>query len=127
MTDALTPRRDDLEMELRVVARMAAKNGAPDAAAFLEAMLAPHSTAAALRLRRTALRAIWRAGFFGLPRTAAAKAIAGAWRAYSLRLAAPRPEIADHLAMLERAGVAPLSWRTIADDLDADLDPHRER
>lgn len=126
MTDTPSPHRDDLQMELRVVARIAAKNGAPEAAAFLEALVNPHSTAAALHLRRSALRAVWRVGFFGLARTAAAKAIAGAWRAHRLRLVEPRPEIADHFAMLDRAGVAPLAWRTIADDLDADLDRHRD-
>lgn len=109
--------------EMRDAAEILARAGSP-VAPLLASMADPLTSAEALRLRREALRTVWRVGFLYATRTAAARLIAAAWRAY--RLGQPcRPEIAVHFAAMERAGVAPLHWRTIAEDLDVRNDRHR--
>lgn len=121
MTDAPTLTPDDLHMELRVAARIAAKNGAPQAAAWIEALLAPITAAELEAVRRATLRKIARTSFPFASRSAAAKAIAGAWQAWRLGEETPS-DLAEAFDLLTRAGVRPIAWRKIVDVLDPDLD-----
>ncbi|MGJ3264313.1 MAG: hypothetical protein ACFE0R_13860 [Salinarimonas sp.] len=112
--------RDDLRTELRVAAIIARKNGAPNAAAWIEACLSPMTAAELEAVRRATLRKVARTAFPFESRSAAAKAIHGAWVEW--RAGGPCPQdLADAFALLAAAGVRPIAWRTIADVLDPDL------
>ncbi|MCF3935269.1 hypothetical protein L1787_17860 [Acuticoccus sp. M5D2P5] len=77
-----------------------------------------------LRWRRSQLRRIWKESYPGMSRAAAARAIALEWLdAVADTGAEPEPgSPAESLRKMTAAGQSPLAWRTIADDLDADLD-----
>lgn len=71
------------------------------------------------RLRREMLRRIWYRDFPGLARSAAARLIAVAWREAATRSGEEVPDtLYDRLAALGRAGIRPIAWRMISDDLD---------
>lgn len=74
--------------------------------------------------RATLLRITWRhERYRGLVRTTAARLLAADWRAWhesGSRVDLPG-SVGAEFALLERANVAPVGWRTIADDLDPDL------
>lgn len=89
-----------------------------EVAAFLRGMAARDGNDRARIIRRAALRRIrvkrhqWQA------RTAAARLIAAEWQAVSRGFPVPE-EVAEAYAPL--AGMRPLAWRAIADDLDDEL------
>ncbi|MER8838467.1 hypothetical protein NKH86_06855 [Mesorhizobium sp. M0913] len=75
-----------------------------------------------LILRKAVLRRI-RASFYpGLAFTAAARLIATEWRSVAAHDSQIPGSKSDYFARLTRAGVRPIAWRTIAEDLDYELD-----
>ena len=86
-----------------------------DVAAFLRGLAAADGDARSRMARKAALRRIWRTRYFGTARTAAARLIAIEWQAVAAGHDVPA-EIAEAYADL--AGMRPLAWRAIADDLD---------
>lgn len=72
-----------------------------------------------LARRRRVLRLIWRNHYRSLARTPAAKRMAADWAAVVAAGEETLPGTpADLFAGLHRAGIAPVSWRTLVEDLD---------
>lgn len=96
----------------------------PRAAAWLRALAVPMDASDPRSVRRLVLRQLWRRHYGGVARTTAARLLAAAWRGWAPDEEVEMPgTMSDGFARLARLGVAPLGWRQIADDLDADLDP----
>lgn len=75
------------------------------------------------QVRRMILRRIWRTHHRWITRTAAARLIAAEWRAWADNRNDDLPDtIGDPFSRLGRAGIGPVAYRTILDDLDESLD-----
>lgn len=95
----------------------------PGAAAQLRRLAAPVENPDPYQFRRKVLRRIWRTHHFGMTRTAAARLIASEWRSWADNRDDDLPDtLGDAFARLERAGIGPVAYRTILDDLDVSLD-----
>lgn len=112
----------DLSQELRTAAKLASDAGATGAAEIIHSLINPRTDAHIRFFRKTILRSIWRKVFYLMPRTAAAKAIASAWFLYSTTSHCEHEQLRVYFSFLDHGGASPLSWRQIADDLDAGFD-----
>jgi hypothetical protein len=73
-----------------------------------------------LILRRAVLRRLKERFYPGMAFTAAAQLIASEWRSVEIEDSQIPGSKADYFARLTRAGVRPIAWRTIAEDIDPD-------
>lgn len=102
--DALTESHAGAAAELRVLAALVVD---PDPRKF----------------QRYVLRRIKWTYYPGMTKTAAARLIASEWHAWANDRGDDLPDtIGNAFARLERAGIGPVAYRTILDDLDVSLD-----